>query len=219
MAGGAGGDPLAVQELLAQLPGGRRPDVLGMRREAPRATGQRGGIARDRRRRVRIVGVDDADIRRHLGGQHQGLAEAADPVGGTIAPQVRKPRGPGSRGSVACAASATRRAARAAAPGTDTPADRARAPRSRDAARARRDRSGGAATRSAAPRPRRSSASSSCAMKVSDRRGQPLTTTAMRCGPMRPPVAPAQLLARSSSLVRAGGDGAKSGLDECPAAP
>ena len=60
-----------------------------------RATGQRGGIARDRRRRVRIVGVDDADIRRHLGGQHQGLAEAADPVGGTIAPQVRKPRGPG----------------------------------------------------------------------------------------------------------------------------
>ena len=93
----AGGQPAAFGELLALLPFGRGPDVLGMGRAAPVEPGQPRGIAGHRGRGVQIVGVEQPDVRRQLGRQHQRLAEAPHPVGGRVAPQIAQPQ-PARRG-------------------------------------------------------------------------------------------------------------------------
>ena len=49
---GAGDEPLAARQLLALFPVGRRPDVLGVRRAAPRQAAQQRGVARHGGRRV-----------------------------------------------------------------------------------------------------------------------------------------------------------------------
>ena len=72
--------PRARRELLALLPLGSRPDVLRMRRAAPRQPAHQRGVARDRRRRVQEMRVQVRDVRRQLGGQHQRLAEPAHAV-------------------------------------------------------------------------------------------------------------------------------------------
>ena len=76
-----------------RLPGLAGPDVLGVRRDAPRQAAHQGGVARHRRRRMQEVGVEPLDAGRQLGRQHQRLAQAAQPVGRGIAPQVGEEAG------------------------------------------------------------------------------------------------------------------------------
>ena len=85
---GAGHQPGRVLELLRNLPRRTGPDVLGMRRHAPRQAAQGSGIARDRGRRVQEMGVEPVDRGRQLGRQHQRLAPAPHPVGGGVAPEI-----------------------------------------------------------------------------------------------------------------------------------
>ncbi len=99
IAGGAGGEPRAIHQLLALLPLRRGPDVLGMGGAAPGQAGQMGGIAGNRGRGMQIMHVEQADIGRQLGRQNQRLAEAADPVGARIAAQIAQPQS--ARGGIA----------------------------------------------------------------------------------------------------------------------
>ena len=120
----AGDQPVAGGELLALLPIGRRPDVLGMGRDAPGLARHEGGIAGDGGRGVQEMGVQPRDARRQLGRQHQRLAEAPAAVGRRVAAEVGQP-GPERRAdSPAGAAPATSRPARGPARARDIPADR-----------------------------------------------------------------------------------------------
>ncbi len=104
----AGDHPTALRELLALLPGGRGPDVLGMRRERPGQAPHQRRIARDRGRRVHEMRMQPRHLRRQLAREHERLAEAADAVGRRVAPEVPEERH-------ACAAIPRQRPARAPA--------------------------------------------------------------------------------------------------------
>ncbi len=91
---GAGDQPAAVGELLGLVPIGRRPDILGVRRDRPGQSGQQRGIARDRGRRVEEMGMQLPDPTGQLVGEHERLAEPADAVARAIAAQVAPPGGP-----------------------------------------------------------------------------------------------------------------------------
>ncbi len=89
---GAGDEPVARGELLALLPFRGSPDVLGMRRAAPRQPEQHGSVARHGRGRVQEMRVQPLDIARQLGGEHQRLPEAADAIRGRVASEVAQPQ-------------------------------------------------------------------------------------------------------------------------------
>src|SRR3546814_19463600 len=74
--------------LLALLPVRNGPDVLRVRRGAPRQAGHQRRVTGQRGRRMKEVGVDLLDSAGQLGRQHAGLSEAAQPVGRTVAPEV-----------------------------------------------------------------------------------------------------------------------------------
>ena len=148
----AGRRPSAPPQLLALLPVGRRPDVLGVRRE--RSTAGRGAARHSARPRPACAGNARAaspTSRRQLGREHQGLAEAAARgcgVGSRADRAAKAPRAAREAGQPPRLAPG--RAGPAAARRAGIPADRGPAPRSAGAARARRGRSDGAARRSAA---------------------------------------------------------------------
>ena len=91
----AGDGPIGAGELFGQLPVGRRPDVLGVRRDAPRQAAHQRRVARDAGRRVQEMRVDAAHLGRQLCRQNAGLAEAADAVRRAIAHEIAPPRAPG----------------------------------------------------------------------------------------------------------------------------
>ena len=85
---GAGDAPVRFGELLAQLPVGRRPDVLGVGGERPAHAADHRRVAGHGGRRVQEVGVEPVDIGRELAGKHAGLAEAPAPVDGRISLEI-----------------------------------------------------------------------------------------------------------------------------------
>ncbi len=90
---GAGRDPRAGIELLAFLPFGCRPDVLGMRRAAPGKAAQEGGVPGHRGWRVQEMRVQVDDGGRQLRRQHESLSQAANPASRRIAPEIAPPCG------------------------------------------------------------------------------------------------------------------------------
>ncbi len=87
----AGHRPGGGRQFFALLPFGRRPDVLGVRRDRPDEAAEQGRIPGNRCRGVQEMRVQPIDIGRQLGGQHQRLAEAPNPVRGRIAAQIGEP--------------------------------------------------------------------------------------------------------------------------------
>ena len=86
--GRAGHQPGTIGELFRHFPGFAGPDVLGVRRHAPRQAAHRGGVARHRGWRVQEMGVEPLDRGRQLGRQHQRLPPAPQSIGRGIAPEV-----------------------------------------------------------------------------------------------------------------------------------
>src|SRR5262249_52922389 len=86
-------DPRGSVELFALLPFGNCPDVLRVRRAAPREPAHQCRVARDRGGRVKEVRMKGGDARRHLGGQNKRLAETADAIARRIATEIAPPRG------------------------------------------------------------------------------------------------------------------------------
>ncbi len=82
--------PMRIRDLLALLPIGRRPDVLGVRRKGKPAPGQYRGVARDGCRGMQIVHMQMVDVRRKLAGKDAGLAEPASSIGAEIARKIAK---------------------------------------------------------------------------------------------------------------------------------
>src|SRR5690349_13624605 len=72
--------PRGCRELLALLPFWKRPDVLGMRRAAPREAADQGCVSRDRRRRMQEMRVHVGDVLWQLRREYDRLAEAARAV-------------------------------------------------------------------------------------------------------------------------------------------
>ena len=168
---GAGGGPGAVAQLLALLPRGRGPDVLGVRRDAPRQAAQRCGIARDRGRRVQIVRVQQADVGAAARRENEGLAEAAAAIAGRVAAQIAQPQAPRCPvGRPAPHASPGAQHARGLLVQVLRQIEHGRL-RSGGACRAPRGSVGWRSETIVSASPRRSRPRISCAMKVSDRRG------------------------------------------------
>ena len=86
--GRAGHQPGTIGELFRHFPRFAGPDVLGVRRHAPRQAAHRGGVARHRGWRVQEMGVEPLDRGRQFGRQHQSLPPAPQSIGRGIAPQV-----------------------------------------------------------------------------------------------------------------------------------
>ena len=124
----AGNAPLAVGDLLALLPIGRRPDILGMGGEAEGPSRQRRGIAGHRARRVEVVDVDVPDGRIEFARQHKGLAEPTPAIGCEIAPEIAQGTGRASCQARVCQAHSSRRPTPATEPGIDILADRPAGP-------------------------------------------------------------------------------------------
>src|SRR3546814_14939816 len=83
--------------LLALLPVRNGPDVLRVRRGAPRQAGHQRRVTGHRGRRMKEVGVDLLDSAGQLGRQHAGLSAAAQTVGRQVAPEVAQEGTPGTR--------------------------------------------------------------------------------------------------------------------------
>ena len=86
--GRAGHQPVAVGKLAGDVPGPAGPDVLGVRRHAPRQAAEGSGVTRHRGGRVQEVSIKVLDRLRQLGRQHERLAPAAQAIGRGIAPEV-----------------------------------------------------------------------------------------------------------------------------------
>src|SRR5262245_33894309 len=85
---GARRDEPGVSELFGELPIGRGPNILGMRRAAPCYAGEEAGIERDRRWRVDEMGMQPVGFGWKFRGEHQRLAETAPAVAGRVALEI-----------------------------------------------------------------------------------------------------------------------------------
>jgi hypothetical protein len=90
---GAGDRPARRGELLRQVLGPARPDVLGMGRARPWQPRQQGGILGHRRRGMHEMGMQVPDVGGQFAGEHQRLAPAPHPVAGEIALEVGEEAG------------------------------------------------------------------------------------------------------------------------------
>src|SRR5262245_25783061 len=91
----AGDHPLHLRQLFVFFPIGRRPDVLGMRRQGPFQSEKDRGVAGHRCRCMKEMRMKRGDLARQLPRQDQGLPESTAAVGCRIAPPIPQPSAPG----------------------------------------------------------------------------------------------------------------------------